>query len=234
MAKLTANVTKENPGEMYFRWYCEELLQYGYLESFDRELEKFSILPDQVHRRERHLKTKENQFEEFNLLQAINYTYDFRLVWTEKALNLFTEIYIPDGYFVFGQPEFISHRILIDDVPKIVSYVDVKPHVSAAQFGGGKNASYYTFPFIQKFLMYTRGLYINKVIPTHAGKNGVNTCLFAKTFVPNRYRYTDSSGDLRKIPYRQHSIVSYCTQRQGTIDEVLRDKHNKNSQQTLL
>lgn len=232
MLKVTK--TKENSHEMYFRWYCEELIQYGYLKRIDRELQMFSILPEQKHKRENHLKVKANTLEEYNLLQALEYTYDFRLIWNESAYYIFTELYVPGGHFVFGTPTFISHKIKIDGVEEIVSYVDVKPHYAAAKFGGGQNASYYTFPLIQKFLLFTRKLYINKIIPIHTGKHGRSTCLFATTFVPNSYRYTDKSGDLRKIPYRLRSITGYTEQKKGIIDTIIKNNNSKNSQQSLL
>jgi hypothetical protein len=222
---------------MYFRWYCEELIRHGYLKRIDREHQKFSVLPEQKHKRENHFKTKENTLEEFVLLQPITYTYDYRLIWTEKAYYIFTELYVPDGHFVFGIPTFVSHKINVDGIDEIVSYVDVKPHFAAAAFGGGKNASYYSFPYIQKFLLWTRKLYINKIIPIHTGKHGVSTCLFATTFVPNSYKFTDKSGALRTIPYRQRSITSYCNQRQAIIDGIMKEKQvkdSKNSQQKLL
>lgn len=232
MANVTK--TKENDHEMYFRWYCEELQRYGFLKRFDRELQKFSILPEQKHKRENHLKTKTNTLEEFNLLQPLEYTYDFRLIWTDKAYYIFTELYIPGGHFVFGEPTFISHKINIDGVDEIVSYVDVKPHYAAAKFGGGQNASFYTFPLIQKFLLFTRKLYINKIVPIHTGKHGRTTCLFATTFVPNSYKFTNKSGALRSIPYRQRSITGYTEQKQGIIHNIIKSNNAKNSQQTLL
>lgn len=226
--------TTENPHEQAFRWYCEELKEYGYLESFEREAETFIVLPKVDYEREKHNKTKSNTTESISLFRETTYTYDYKLIWSEKALNVFTEVIVPRGFFVFGAPTFISHRLDIGGVMKMVSYVDVKPHVAAAQFGGGKMASYYTFPFIQKFLYLTKGLYINKIIPINSGKYGRTTCLFATTFVPNRYMFTDKSGELRTIPYRKRTIVSYIAEKEKHINELLKVKNNKTSQTSLL
>jgi len=237
MAFTAPTVTNENPHEMVFRWYLEELQQYDYIEKFDRELETFAVLPTQYFQREKHLIVKENPLEEFALFQDVTYTYDFRIIWTQKAINIFTEIIEPNGFFRFGMPTFVSHNIMVDGVSKIVSYVDVKPHYAAAKFGGGKMGSYYTFPFIQKFLYHTKGLYVNKIIPIHSGKYGKTTCLFATTFVPNRYKYTDKNGKFRTIPYRQRSIISYATQKADVINRILSDnakKELKNTQTKLL
>lgn len=229
--------TKENPDEMYFTWYLDELQEYGYIESYEREPETINVLPAYVHTREKHFVNKENESEEFNLLQPITYTYDFRVIWDQSAKNIFTEPFNKDKPFKFGEPTFISHYIKMQDEVKLVSYVDVKPHVSAASFGGGKLASYYTFPFIQKFLMSNMGLYINKAIPKNQGKYGVNTCLFAKTFTPNRYKFTDKATMLRKIKWRVVSITSYVKKQEGMISNLIKQeqkKNAKNSQQKLL
>lgn len=228
------NKTTENPYEMYFRWYCDDLLQAGYLESFQREAETFKVLPKIDYKREKHLKTKENTFEPINLFQETNYTYDFKLVWSEKALYIFTEPIDFDGAFVFGFPAFVSNWIDVNGIVKMVSYVDIKPHYKAVEFGGGKMKSYYTFPFIQKYLYMTKGLYINKIIPINSGKNGISSCLFASTFTPKRYVYTDKSGDERKIPFRKKSINVYCEQKQKIVEELLSIKNSKSQQSTLL
>lgn len=235
MAGLKAKVTKENPNEQYFRWYCEELIQYGYLKRIDREPELLAVFPKLVHKKEKHYKSKkENTIEEHVMFQPTNYTYDYRLVWTEKAINIFIELYNPDTHFIFGGPIFVAHNIVLDTGIEIVSYVDVKPHFAAVMYGGGKMASFYTFPLIQKYLFMTNKVYINKIIPINTGKHGVNTCLFASTFVPNRYRYTDKSGDLRKIPFKQRSIVSFTTQKKEIITNLMKSRNEKNNQTSLL
>lgn len=229
--------TKENDDEMYFTWYLDELIQFGYLKSYDREPETLIVLPAYEHTREKHYVNKKNEEDSFNLLQPITYTYDFRLIWHHSATYVFTEIFTKGKPFKFGEPTFISHYIKMHGETEIISYVDVKPHVSAARFGGGKLASFYTFPFIQKFLMVTRGLYINKAIPKNQGNFGINTCLFAKTFTPNRYKFTDQAGQLRKLKWRITPITSYVQRQQAIIDNLLKQeekKEAKNKQQTLL
>lgn len=236
MSGFNAPMTKttENPHEMYFRWYCEELQQHGYLESFEREPETFLITPGINFKREKHFKVKPNELEEFELFPKRTYTYDFRLIWTKKAINIFTEILDFDGYFVFGMPTFVSHRINLNGQIKIVSYIDVKPHYAAVAFGGGKMKSYYTFPYVQKSLYIMKGLYINKIVPIHTGKHGRSTCLFATTFVPNRYKRTDKSLDQRNIPYKVRSLLSYCQQKEKIVNDLLKIKQGKNQQTSLL
>lgn len=235
--------TSENTDEIYFTWYLDELIAHEFLKSYDREPETFSVLKEYSYLREKQFVSKPNELEEFNLLQGINYTYDYRLVWEEKALNIFTEImysYEKDAFFKFGKPAFISHEILIDGQTEIVSYVDVKPHTNAMR-AGAKSSSYYTFPLIQKILLSNFGLYVNKIVPTNSGKYGKSTNLFATTFTPNRYMFTDGGKQFRKIPYRSNSITAYVNVKEEEINKIFdqdREKSmkeiNKNSQQTLL
>ena len=49
--------------------------------------------------------------------------------------------------------------------------------------------------------MYEKhNIIVNKVVPI-----GTSTCLFAKTFLPRRYRFTDKSGQLRKLKSYENS-----------------------------
>ncbi len=224
---FVAGKTKENDGERYFRWYLEELKKNNYIEDFEREPEVLEILPPYSHKREKIYKQKENKLEEFNLLPKMTYTYDFKIVWTEKSLFLFTEVFEKDGYFKFGVPLFISHYRMINGEKKMVSFVDVKPHSSSVRFGGGKMSSFYTFPFVQKFLMYAYDIYINKIIPTYTGSYGINTCLFAKTFVPNRFLFQDKNPGLRKIKFRKVSLPEFISKREKKIKTILNDEKTK-------
>lgn len=230
--------TVVNPGEMYFTWYLDELIKYGFVKSYEREAQKFRVMEAYMYTREVFYKSKDNKMEAFNLLPEINYTYDFKIIWEQKALNILTEPMYQGGHFRFGVPQFISHYIKINDVTELVSFIDVKPHANAVAFGGGKMASYYTFPFVQKILLATKGLYINKTVPVPSGNHGVNTCLFAATFTPNRYKFTDAGQQERKIKFRTIGINSFYENRKSVIDKIIKEDDLKNSkksnQQTLL
>lgn len=226
------NETKENDYERFFRWYCEDLIEAGFIKRLDREPETLLVLPEFNHYREKHFVRKENEKEEFTLLQSVTYTYDFRIIWEKKAFDIFTEIYSYDTHFVYNVPTFISHLKTIGGDKEVVSYVDVKPHSAAARFGGGKNASYYTFPIIQKYLMMAYSLYINKVIPIPSGKHGRTTCLFAETFTPKRYRYTDKSLKKRTMHHKPiRSLSSFVKYKSKIIENLKAQKANKKSNQ---
>lgn len=218
---------------MYFEWYLDELESNGFIERYDRELETIMVIPPYIHQREKHLKKLPNKEEDFAFINALEYTYDYRIIWKEKALHIFTDIFDPDKPFIFGQPEFVSHYIEVDGFTQIVSYVDVKPHYMAAQYNSGMS-SFYTFPIIQKILMFMRSIYINKAMPINSGKYGVNTCLFAKTFTPNRFLFTDKAQQQRSIKFRTVSISAYVKRQQRILEDYQKTEREKNTQQSLL
>jgi hypothetical protein len=236
MSKPKQNATEQNPIELYFQWWLDELKATGFIKYYEREPQTILVMEGMKHQREIHLKTKENKFEEISLTQSITYTYDYRIIWDNSAIFIFTEIYEPGGHFRFGTPSFVSHRHEVNGEPEIVSYVDVKPHASAARFGG-KLSSFYTFPYIQKILLTMRGLFINKAIPTNQGSYGINTCLFATTFTPRRYQLTDGGRQNRNIKFKVTTVNTFVKKRRAMVEALLQDiekKNAKNNQQTLL
>jgi hypothetical protein len=229
------NSTETNGHELYFEWYLQELESAGFITRYDREPETMLVIPPYIHSREKHFKAKQNEPEDFALIKALEYTYDYRIIWNaEKAIHIFTDVFDSDKPFRFGQPTFVSHWLEVDGFTELVSFVDVKPHFVAAQFSGAMS-SFYTFPLIQKILMFTRSIYVNKAIPINSGKHGVNTCLFAKTFTPNRYLFTDKAAKKRTIKFRTVPLKSYVN-RQENIIETYRDNEAKKggAQQSLL
>lgn len=228
------NTTETNDIEMYFEWWLAELETAGFIESYSREAETMLIIPPYIHEREKHFKSKANTPEDFALIKSLEYTYDYRIIWNQKAIYVFTEVIEAGVPFRFGQPPFVSHWMQIDGFTELVSYVDVKPHFIAAQYNGAMS-SFYTFPLIQKMLMFTRSIYINKAIPINTGKYGVNTCLFAKTFTPNRYLFTDKAAQQRKIRFKTVTLNAFV-KRQHNIMEMYDEMETSKipTQQTLL
>lgn len=202
-------MTKENNIEKYFRWYCEELIKAGYIKRVDREAESLELVPRITHKKYKHFKSKASLAETFTLFPSRSYTYDFRIVWNDKAIGYFTELLQKDQPLQNANPLFISQKYMFKGNLEVISYVDVKPHSAAVRFGGGKMASYYTFPFVQRMIYDQSGVYINKTIPVPSGKHGRSSCLFAKSFTPLRYLTTDKSGDSRKIHYQVHTLSEY-------------------------
>lgn len=227
------NTTETNGIEMYFEWWLQELETEGYIESYQREPETVMVIPPYIHEREKHFKTKQNEAEEYALIKSLEYTYDYRIIWNPKSIHIFTDVFESDKPFRYGQPPFVSHWIKIGEFTELVSYVDVKPHFVAAQFNSGMS-SFYTFPLIQKILMFTRSIYVNKAIPINSGKHGVNSCLFAKTFTPNRFLFTDKAAQQRKIRFRTVTLNAYVKRQQNIIETYSDIEKSKNVQQTLL
>lgn len=228
------NVTQVNTLELYSLWYFQELQEQGFIKRVDRECESIEVLPDQFHIREKHWKTKANITETYRVEQARTYTYDYRVVWTDKALYYFTEVWDKEVPFKFGHPTFVSH--IVDG--EMVSYIDVKPHANVQAKGSRVVSSAYTFPFVMKILLYRYNLYINKMIPIPMANGGFNTAMFVVTFTPARYYYTDGGGMLRKVPkWNRQSLSIFLNKRGAVIEKRLREeqlKNEKGGQQTLL
>jgi hypothetical protein len=230
---INSNSTYENDHEKYCRWYLEDLQENGFIKKIEREAETFLVLPSVNVKREKHFVRKDNEYESIELLSSLTYTYDFRIIWDPNALSVFTEVLMENSAFRFGDPLFISQLIEIDGVQEIVSYIDVKPHSSAAQHGGNLS-TFYTFPVIQKVMYSVHNLYINKIVPVPNGKKyGATTCLFAKSFTPKRYFFTNKSMTQRTMHHKPIKTFStYLEQRLAVIDKLLKQEQSKSSKKT--
>ena len=228
------NVTQINTLELYSLWFFQELQTAGYVKRVDREPESIEVIPNQYHIREKNYKTRANTTEEYLVERARTYTYDYRIVWTKKALYYFTEVWDKNVPFKFGHPNFVSHMV----EGEMVSYIDVKPHANVQARGSRVVSSAYTFPFVMKLILIRYNMYINKMIPIPMAGGGARTAMFVKTFTPNRYLYTDGGGMLRKVPkWNRTSLNIFLRKRGAVIEKRLaedRVKAEKNSQQTLL
>lgn len=214
--------TERNDIEMYFEWWLNELQDAGYIYSYTRESKTFEVFPPYFINRKKHHKTKEPTIETVALLPKIKYTYDYEIRWTDRAL------------YVFHQPaDFSNHKIMQTlDYPNTffyshedeslrcyVSYVDVKPPSSVAQFSG-QLSSYHSFPIKRAALLWFKGIYINKVIPMPMRGMGKTIALFPNTFTPNRYLFTDSGKQTRKIRFYLRTMSKYISERENELNRL--------------
>lgn len=208
-----AKITKQNTNEMYFLWWAKELMDKGYIKDIEREPETFIVDDVIKHKREKHFVRKENELEEFNLFRKLVYTYDFRIIWNEKALYYFYEIYDKYGYFKFGRPLFIAHKTDLG----ITSYIDVKPTSNIASRFGKTNTSV-TFPYKQRLLFKNHGIYINKSVSIPMAGAGFKSALFLVSFTPKRFLLTDGGRQKRKFKWEDKTI---------TLEEYISNFNNK-------
>jgi hypothetical protein len=204
--------TEINDYERYFEWWLKELKDVGLVLSYEREPEPFilrSNLPIYYHQ---HYATKGPIVKNWNLFNPITYTADYRVIFSFKlASKLFGIVSKKDKTLYdldYKKPGSVYQETLFYSVVEIRDkgfisegvevWFDVKPPAKAIQFSG-KLGSSREFPYNQRLVYEEYDKIVNKVVPI-----GVSTCLFAKTFLPERYLYTDKSGAPRKLkPYEQ-------------------------------
>lgn len=162
--------------EVYFSWYLDELIKYGYVSWYKYESRKFKLLDEVKGTWDRKLKNGKVVATELHLLQDVEYTPDFEICFTEKALGIFCT-----GIPSRNRPYFVG--VEVDPIlNEYIVLVDVK----------GKSfinaTSSISFSFTQKLMWDKLKIYVQKVVPQS---------LFNKTFTPSRYLYTDGGGAFR-------------------------------------
>ena len=167
--------------EVYFSWWLDDMREEGLIVEEKYEEVKYTIFDKVDLEWEVQMKTK-TKMKKYNILHAGTYTPDWVLTFDKRVMGIITGgAPAPEKekpFFTFCEFEDFT------DLPTVV--LDVKGDRGGRQ----KNASEHTYPFKQK-MMWTRfRIYVHTVrIPE----------LFAATFTPHRYFFTDESGAKRKI-----------------------------------
>jgi len=120
-----------------------------------------------------------------SLLQPLKYTPDFIIFWSKKGIDEF--VYIPgyENVSVLSPSRSPFIAIKKDGYPgdKLISYIDVKGNF-------GRHGDAVKFSILQKIIYSALKIYIEKIVPQK---------LFAKTFYPERYLWTDGATIKRRI-----------------------------------
>lgn len=213
--------TEENNIERYTRWYFEELKSHGYIKEIIREPETIEVYPTHTELQVKRFKTKPSEYKEMALFNPIRYTYDFRILWDEKARYLFFDIIpVPGEPFIFGKPLFYAHQH--QENGDIVSFVDTKPPSSVSTMFGKTNSSI-SFPIKQRIIFENTRIYINKFVPIPMAGAYKNSAVFIKSFTPARYLRTDKTMVPRKIAWKDKltNIEGYVYKRSKELREEL-------------
>ena len=189
--------------EELFWYYLEELKDKGFVDDFEYNTKSFTLSEPYKYTWLQELKTKEIK-KESTLLQGHIYTPDFYIVWNEKAKGIFYELlnfnkplnkipFIAQTGYTTG-----SHLLFNQEIFEIeTSIIEIKP---AFDFKNMTRLSIIN----QKWMMEKHNIYIQKIIPV-----GKNTCLFAKTFVPEKAKYTKKKKQLKKFKYPVRSLEEF-------------------------
>ena len=173
--------------EVYFEWWLEELIKYGYIESYKRS-ERYKLI-DNVFVPKLQFKPIKKEPQRYLLierefLKSWTYEPDYDIFWTEKSFN-----------FLFQDIDFLyplEFKTLFKakwDNGKWLSVIDIKPKA----FRGGAMSSSVKFPLIQKMMYSKHNVYVHKISPLDKGG------LFDQTFTPERYLLQDRRMINRKI-----------------------------------
>lgn len=194
--------TEKNFFELYFEWWLEELKSVGLVISYEREVKTYEIVrPLPVYYRQYFTK-KEPIFRDFNLIDPITFTPDYEVVFSEKLVNKLFGVVMPDNTLL--EPEALEKGNVYQETLFYTTesqrcfenynlVFDVKPPANAVRFSASLGSSR-EFGSKRALLFQTNNIIVNKVVPIKQA-----TSLFNKTFMPKRYRYTDSGSQLRKI-----------------------------------
>lgn len=214
--------TERNDIEMYQEWYFNELVDAGYIMNYDREGETFDIFPSYKILKKKYHKTKLPTTELFTLERGMKYSYDYRVFWTVKALNIF---FTPASFKDRNNVPIVAYPgtfFYAEEVGRNLwmSLVDVKPPAQGGRGNNNSMDSFVTFPLKQKILLWLHGVYINKVIPIPMKGCGDTNVLFPNTFTPKRYYITDGGRSTRKIKFDCYSLSEYLANRKLEIDTI--------------
>lgn len=159
--------------EYFFSAYCEELMRDGYISHYEYEPFNFELCGNVRIPYKQQLKTKV-KYKDFGLFRPKSYTPDFLMMWTDKAKGVF----VPSNEFDPIYMPFIDY-----DSGK--SIIEVKPSYDFR----GKNSS---VVWEIKWLFSTKDKYVQLIKIGDVKKD-----LFAKTFLPERARYSVKAKKLR-------------------------------------
>lgn len=187
--------------EMYFYWWAKELQEAGYIKSIEAQPEPFDLSDSLSINYRQHLKTKEKLVPE-EILKGHIYTTDFKIVWYETAINIFTTPLHGDTRKKKGSSlQFIiSH---IDEQGEYYSNIEIKPIFD-------RNNMTRLVKINQKWVWDKYKEYVNIIIPIKH---------FNKTFTPNRFLLTDKSMKPRTINPKQLEVKSLSSFLNNKLDK---------------
>lgn len=197
--------TERNMTELYFEWWLEELKSRGLVLKYEREPKTF-LISDPVQIFYHQVKKTKKTLVPFQLYKPLNYTPDYKVVFSEKLKNkLFGVIEKSLGVMHDSDYEEIGSAYqntlfytelfqASKEFPGCFDvWFDVKPPAVAVKHSGQLGSSR-DFKYTSKMMYDNHGIIVNKVVPV-----GTKESLFGKTFMPFRYKFTDVSQSPRKL-----------------------------------
>lgn len=241
-----ANVI-QNDDEDYFVWWANELIIKGLARECEFEPQTLLVSDMSFFNVEKFLK-RSTQIITKTLFNSLEWTPDFSLIVHRslegKMFVIIDEetqsVLIPNHFDkelkdIYQQTCLITTSSQIIDEDWVKIWFDVKPPSFAAQFSG-KLGSSRDFKYLQRMLYEKENIYVNKVVMKYgkdskekSGSIGKVNTLFAKTFLPERYKFNNKDGKLRKL--KNHERVALSIEQYLSLKKV--GQENKQQQQEL-
>ena len=199
-------MTFDSPEERYFYDWLTDLKAESFVEEVIAEPEYKLLDPVKI-RTKKQLKTKVKE-EESLLMHGLSYKPDFEIVWNEekaRGIFCFCEGDVLEKSFSKSIESMMVARKTADG--KLVSTIDIK-----GTFAARHNSSTIKFPLLQKFLYNLKGIFVQKVMPLHKTRG-----LFASTFTPQSYWYTEKKKQLRKTKWIKLTLADYLTKIENNV-----------------
>lgn len=205
---MASGEENKNDHEMYFEWWLKELVKQKLVIDFEYEPKQFKIFDPLAFFYKHSYKTKPHITKDITIFEPIVYTPDYRVVFDARMLNKLFCLVDYDKSYIVDDPELETGNVYQNTIffattqKSIVNilekgyyelWFDVKPPAQVLQ----KNTKINTrdFRFTQRVMLFEHNIFVNKVVPI-----GSKTCIYNKTFTPDRYLFTDGGTQPRKTP----------------------------------
>ncbi len=174
--------------EWYISWWLTELQAEGYIQLIEYQPGSFELYEGKYNEYVVPMKRVEDKIEHQALLQPHIYTCDVRVVWTDKAEDIF---YWHEGMYGTKKPKHLFYSGLEHE--GMVTYFEVKAEFDRNNMNrlAGINI---------KWVQQKYGVIVEMIKP--------NT-LFKNTFTPDRFLLTNKSFTPRTIKYETRSLTRY-------------------------
>jgi len=185
-------IEHDSKEEIYFSWYLNELQECGIVERYDYQEYDYLLSYRVKVTQEVQLKTKKKYIHRA-LLREQTYSPDFVIRFKEgPCLNRFVENY--DYQNITRLPKSIPFLCFSKSYTSIV---DIKPIFER------QSSRKRAFSLIQSWLYQKDHVYVQPIIYQN---------LFAMTFTPERFLWTDGGGMRRKIGFNVRSLTEYLAE----------------------
>jgi hypothetical protein len=185
--------------ERLFYLYLEELQNAEYVKIFDFHTKQYVLSEPVKYSYTKKLKTKDIE-KEGTLLREHIYTPDYWIDWHLSAYGIFYSYIDGDD---LSKTHFVVNKN--NEGENIGSLIEVKPSWDAQNMTR-------LFSINAKWMYQEHHLYVQKVTPI-----GDHKCLFAKTFVPEKARYTAKTGKLKKYKFKVKTLEEFINEQKQSI-----------------